>query len=532
MRAICQRSKYYQALNLFARAIIARKTFALLGNVCIETMDTSCLRWTSTDLDLGIEWYTPAVIEEEGRVVVPVRPLLEWMQDQPGAEYVSLAEEKLPRTETPVLFMNGQVAFFCQDSSLFPPVRRPMPMTTIRISAPLLKRVMLQVVFAASREAHPTFSHVWLHCDGPALTFSASDGSRCALNTVIASKSIGHHLFLTPASTIKRIARFLPRKGFVCLEVDQRKSLLCIRTGNGTFLARLCYPELDPRHGVDPVTYHTQGGKSRPFEGYLPHHPQTRVTIEKQALQGILKKKSWPVHCSLQWSDGQPHMRLVIYRTNDVITRTIPISIEGPAFSPCWITMRSLADALAAPGTPSRFRLEFGSPGTNAVALWWIERDGSVRTGYAYAFAPADSIGVMHHPQVRRSLSAQALQYLGQWPSPPKIGLWEQRIVPYLRRETATLVVSMLEHGIRPTDEQIEQSKKRIKSVSMHLRLYGLASVCRERDHLARELAIGAFSSDGSSLEVAGASLSFVAAEIAQAFAAFQGSSEPLLSLH
>lgn len=519
MRIQCRRIDFCRTLKLFARAILPSKLFTLLGNVRIETTKGG-LRLTATDLDLGIEWFLDAVIKEEGCIVVPFRPLLNWIQDQPITEYVSLAEEKLPCGEKSALFIDDQFAFFCQNSSLFPSIRYPTKlMTTIRISAPLLKRIILQVVFASSREAHPAFSYIWLHCNGPSLTFSASDGSRCALNTVIANENIGQHLFLTPTSTLKRMARVLPRKGFVNLEVDQKKSLLCVRTDNGAFLARQYYPDPDFRRGKDPITEHTQGGRCRPFEGYLPKIPQTHVVIEKQALKGILKKKTWPVYCSLQQSAGQSHLELVIYRPNESVTHTIPVIAKGPPFSSCWISLRSLADALSAPGTTSRLRLEFGSPGSNAIALSWMERDGSARTGYAYAFGQVDPISVLHHPQVRRSLSTHSLQFLEQWPSPPEIGRWKKRIAPYLRRETAVLIVSMLVRGIRPTEEQIEQSKKRIEPVSMHVKLYGLAGVCRERNHLARELAIGAFASDGSSLEVDGESISFVAAEIAQALA-------------
>ena len=182
------------------------------------------------------------------------------------------------------MLVDDLVAFPCVDAESFPRVKGPIQAAlTVRCPARLLSEVVAQVAFAALPDTRDTIlSNVWLQLDGKTAAFAASNGSRCALRTVLGTDSQARgELLLVPARSLAAIARLLPRQGEVQMEVAPHKGLLCVRSDDREFIVRLIDPHVRPIAGEDPVAQHSWHGKSRPFEQYIPKSLKTLVVLSK-----------------------------------------------------------------------------------------------------------------------------------------------------------------------------------------------------------------------------------------------------------
>jgi hypothetical protein len=528
MQFTCRRRDLYRALRLLSRFIPTLSTLPILQHVLIETPGSGRLRLSATNLEIGVACQIEAVVEQEGSAVVPALPLVAFLRGSSGEERATLRTGNAPPLEDRArtfLLVDDLVAFPCMDAGGFPRVRGLAEAAiTIRCPARLLREVVAQVAFAASPAARDTIlSNVWLQVDGKTAAFAASNGSRCALRTVSgAGAQAGAELLLVPARALAAITRLLPRQGEAQVEVAPHKGLLCIRSDGWEFLARLSDPGVRSFSADDPVAQHTRNGKSRPFEQYVPKNPKTLVVLSKKDLQAALSKKAWPVSCSLQREGAGARLALKVYGREEVTTHTIPVQCCGPEFPTVWLNMRLLADALSCPGTTASLVLGFGSAPTDAIVLRWLDPDGGVRQSYSYVMMPLNPLGVLQHRHVRRALPALPLQFLAQ-----TCGRTDQsseaRAITHVREETTSLLASMLTLGLAPTEAEIQESAQRVKQLMVRPERILLELFKKHGGEIAQMLAVAAFASGGSSLEIAGVRLAFDARQVRAALANANG---------
>jgi hypothetical protein len=473
---------------------------------------------------MGIVCLIEAAVEEEGSAAVPAPPLLAFLREPSVEERITIRTEdasSLKDQERPFMLVDDLVAFPCLDADGFPRVKGPAEAALmVRYLARLLSEVIAQVAFAASPDTgHSILSNVWLQLDGKTAAIAASNGSRCVLRTVPGTNSQARgELLLVPARALAAIGRMLPRQGEVQMEVAPHKGLLCVRSDDREFIVRLIDPHVRPIAGEDPVAQHTRHGKSRPFEQYVPKSLKTLVVLSKKDLQAVLSKKAWPVSCSLQTDGEQAHLVLKVYGKEEVTTHTIPVQWCGPASPTVWVNMRFLADALSCPGTPDSLVLGFGSTHTDAILLRWLGRDGGVRQTYSYVLMPLNPLGVLQHKNVRRALSTLRLQLPLQGCGRTEQGR-EDKAITRVREETMFLLASMLVLGLAPTEAEIEESAQRVKQLSARPARILLEACKKHSSEVAQMLAVAAFASGGSSLQIAGAHLAFDAEQVRAAFA-------------
>jgi DNA polymerase III sliding clamp (beta) subunit (PCNA family) len=529
MHITCRRSDLYRALRLLSHAIPTRSTLPILQHVLIEAHGVGRLRLAAMNLEIGIAYSIEAVVEQEGSAAVPALPLLTFLRGHTDEERVKLiTEDAQPVEGRSITFMlvDDLVVLACADADRFPYVKGPTEVAlTIRCPARLLSEIIAQVAFAAaSNTGDSILSNVWLQLEGTIATFTASNGSRCALRTVSGTGSTGRgELLLVPAHGLASIAHLLPRQGEAQMEVARHKGLLCIRSDGLEFLVRLTDPHVRPFAGENLVAQYTQHGKSSPFEHYIPQSSKTIVALSKKDLQAALSKKAWPLSCSLQGDEERGHLVLKIYGKEEVTTHAIPAQWWGPPFPTVWVNMRFLADALSCPGATTSLVLGFGSAHTDAILLRWLDHDGGVRQSNSYVIMPLNPLGILQHKHVCRALSTLLLQIPSQGCGQAEQAR-EDRVVVRLREETISLLASMLALEIAPTEAEIQESVLRLKQLSARpARL--LLQTCRKHgSEVVQMLAVAAFAEGGSVLEIASQHLTFNAQQVRVALANANGS--------
>jgi len=122
MKVTCLQENLSRGLSIVARAVAARSTLPVLGNVLITT-ESGRLRLSATNLELGITCWIGAKIEEDGSTTVPARTFVDLVNTLPNDQI-----EMNLNVRTQVL--NVQCGSFtndikCIDAQEFPPVVPP-----------------------------------------------------------------------------------------------------------------------------------------------------------------------------------------------------------------------------------------------------------------------------------------------------------------------------------------------------------------------------------------------------------------------
>ena len=194
MRVSCLQENLSKGLSIVSRAVSSRSTLPVLGNILLEAKDNE-LRLAATNLEIGINCWIGAKVEDEGAITVPARLLSEFINSLPP-ERIDM--ELSVRTQT----LHMRCARFDAnmkglDASEFPIIptagtgqeldesAEVLEGTRIELEAPGLRKMIDQVVFAASRdESRPTLTGVEVTFRPDRLSMAATDGYRLSVRSV------------------------------------------------------------------------------------------------------------------------------------------------------------------------------------------------------------------------------------------------------------------------------------------------------------------------------------------------------------
>ena len=195
-----------QGLSIVSRAVSARSTLPVLGNVLIAT-DDGRLRLSATNLELGITCWIGAKIQEEGSTTVPARTF---------AELVGTLSDKQVdmslNVRTQVLNVRcgaSNTDLKCIDAQEFPPMPTPDLSAGMQINVTDLKEMIQQVAFAASTdEARPILTGVLVDVRENKIVLSAADGFRLSIRRAELSSAVPRPIHaVIPARALIELAR-------------------------------------------------------------------------------------------------------------------------------------------------------------------------------------------------------------------------------------------------------------------------------------------------------------------------------------
>jgi DNA polymerase-3 subunit beta len=179
MKVSCLQENLARGLSVVGRAVAARSTLPILGNIMLAT-DASRLKLSATNLEIGINCWLGAKVEQEGAITVPARLLADFVNSLPP-ERIDL--ELITRTQT----LNLKCGRFEAnirglDAQEFPSVGLPGDENRIALNAEDLRAMIDRVAFAAATdESRPVLTGVLAELTTESLTFAAADSYRLSV---------------------------------------------------------------------------------------------------------------------------------------------------------------------------------------------------------------------------------------------------------------------------------------------------------------------------------------------------------------
>lgn len=206
MKVSCLQENLARGLGIVGRAVSPRSTLPILGHILIAT-DEGRLRLSATNLEIGINCWLGARVEEEGGIAVPARTFIDLVNAFPpdqvhmdGIVRTMTLNVRCGRSEDNVKGM---------DAVEFPLVPVPEGEGAVRLEPELLRTAIAQVAFAAATdEARPTLTGVYMRFEGERMTMAAADGYRLSVRHATLSEPVGEPLsMIVPARAMVELGR-------------------------------------------------------------------------------------------------------------------------------------------------------------------------------------------------------------------------------------------------------------------------------------------------------------------------------------
>ena len=266
-----------RGLSVVSRAVSSRSTLPVLANVLLKTEDAG-LKLTATNLEIGITYWVPGKIDEDGATTVPAKLLTDLVNSLPPGDKVEL--EVTAGDTLHVKAGRFQTHIKGIDAEEFPAIQTAGDRPTTRIAQNVLRRALAETAFAAaSDEARPILTGVLARFEGDLLTLAAADNYRIAVKTVPILDPVPETSVVIPARALNELARVLA-------DVDDPVEVV-LAAGRNQVLFHL--------DGIDLV--------SRLIDGQFPNYQQvmpqahaTRAVLDREELLRAVRPAALIAH--------------------------------------------------------------------------------------------------------------------------------------------------------------------------------------------------------------------------------------------
>ncbi len=259
MKISCLQENLTKGLHVVGRAVASRSTLPVLSNVMLST-DNGQLKLSATNLEIGINCWVGAKIEEEGTITVPARLLGDFVNSLPSERIdITLNEE----TKT----LNLRCAHFESnikgiDSQEFPPVpSASADDIPIKLGPESLRTMIDQVVFAAATdESRPILTGVLVQFNESDLTMAAADGFRLSVKTIPLEQNFTDvNEVIVPARALMELARISgdQEQPVEVIITPARKQIL-FRLQNIDLVSQLIEGKFPDYHQIIPKSHLTR----------------------------------------------------------------------------------------------------------------------------------------------------------------------------------------------------------------------------------------------------------------------------------
>lgn len=270
MKVSLTQENLHKGLSIVGKIVGNRSTLPVLGNVLIST-ESNRLRLSTTNLEIGINYWLGAKVEQEGSITVPARLLGDYVATLPNNNIELSVEKSILSLKT----TNYQSTINGTSAEEFPSIPKLEKKSPLQLPAQQLKQAISQVITAASiDDARPVLSGVYLYNSPNHLITVATDSYRLAekkIKLTPKNKSIPDDFkIIIPVRTMQEVLRI----------TDDEQDKIELLVEDNQVLFRLANIELVSRL-ID--------GQFPDYRQLIPREAQTQATLKTADLTAVTK---------------------------------------------------------------------------------------------------------------------------------------------------------------------------------------------------------------------------------------------------
>ena len=287
MKLVCEKDVILKAINSVTKAVASKTT---LEGILIQTNDKE-VKFTTYDLEIGIEYIMECTVEEQGATVVNAIMFSEIIRKLPDAEiHIEINENNLL-----VIECEGSLyKLATMNPEEFPELPKIDIENSIEMEQNSLKDMVRKTIFAVSTEENrPIFTGCLFEIRNNKLNVVAVDGFRLAWKSKFLQTAVNDFSAVIPGRTLNEINKIL-NDSFDTIKIGVSKNQALFEMENCKIVTRL----LD--------------GEFLNYASVIPETWETRIRVDKGSIQNcfervslisassIEKEKKYPVKVNIE----------------------------------------------------------------------------------------------------------------------------------------------------------------------------------------------------------------------------------------
>ncbi|MBU6422722.1 MAG: DNA polymerase III subunit beta [Chloroflexota bacterium] len=208
MKVACLQENLAHGLQLAGRGVSTRTTLPILSNVLLRT-EGGRLKLTATNLEVGINCWVPAKVEDEGSITVPAKLFTDFVNSLPPGQI----EMSLNVRTKSVHIKSGPFEANLKglDAEEFPIIPGVPEKPTTKIAQSVLRRMIREVAFvAATDDSRPVLTGVLTTFEGGEVLMAAADPYRLSVRRAQLLVPVAEKVeIIVPAKSLLEVERIL-----------------------------------------------------------------------------------------------------------------------------------------------------------------------------------------------------------------------------------------------------------------------------------------------------------------------------------
>lgn len=258
MKFSCLQENLAKGLAIVGRAVATRSTLPVLSNILLAT-DEGRLKLAATNLEVGINCWIGAKVEEDGATTVPARLLTDFVNSLPPDR---IDAQLVTRTQTLNLrCVNYEANIKGIDAQEFPLIVALSEDAGMSLEPVKLREMINQVSFAAAvDESRPVLTGVLAEISGSRLTMAAADGFRLSVRSAELAGAVPEPAsVIIPARALQEVARVsTEEENPIRVTIAPNRSQVFFRMSNIDLISQLVEGSFPDYKQIMPKSYSTR----------------------------------------------------------------------------------------------------------------------------------------------------------------------------------------------------------------------------------------------------------------------------------
>ena len=254
MKVTILQSNFAKALNHISRIVGVRTTLPVLSNVLIVAKKGK-IKFSATNLEVGISTQTIGKIEEDGELTLPVRLLSDFVLNNKD-DSIRL-ETKLTSAKLKSEHFEATIQGITAEE--FPTVPEPSVEIIAKIAKTKLIDALKKINIAgATDETRPVLAGVYFQFDGTKLTLAATDSYRLAEKKLTLDTEVKEQKLIVPLRTTTEVLRVIStEEGVEDVKISAKENQISFTVGDTYIVSRLIEGSFPNYSQIVPASFKT-----------------------------------------------------------------------------------------------------------------------------------------------------------------------------------------------------------------------------------------------------------------------------------
>ena len=236
MKIICSKSSLLKSVSIALKAVPSKTTMPILECILMDAT-TNQIKFTTNDMELGIETIVEGTIEEKGKVALDAKIFYEIIRRLPDNDVTIKTDDKYAATITCEKAKFNIPGKSGEDFAYLPMIEKDEPLT---ISQYTLKEMIRQTIFSiAVNENNKLMTGELFDISDNILKVVSLDGHRISIRKVPLKKSVADRKLVVPGKTLIEISKILSGEAENVVSISYTKNHIVFEFDNTIVVSRL-----------------------------------------------------------------------------------------------------------------------------------------------------------------------------------------------------------------------------------------------------------------------------------------------------